>query len=340
MKYVSLGRTGLTVSRLALGCMSYGDPGWRPWILGEAAAEPFFRTALDLGINVFDTADIYSNGASEVVTGKWLKAMAQRDDVVIATKVFYPFGPGQAIPGAGGVRPNRSGLGRKHIIASCEDSLRRLGTDYIDLYQIHRWDPVVPIEETLEALNDLVRAGKVRYIGASSGWAWRMMQALSVSERRGFAAFVSMQNHYNALYREEEREMMPLCREMGVGVIPWSPLARGILTRPRPASGAINTDDSARSKVDLYSKEIYDGTPQWGVVDAVESVAKARGVAMAEVAVAWLLARPGVTAPIIGATKPVHLESAARAVDLTLTADEIAAIDAPYRPQAVKGHED
>lgn len=330
MKYTTLGTTGLTVSRLALGCMSYGDAKWRPWILGEADARPFFKAALDAGINFFDTANMYSGGASEEVTGRALKAMARREDVVIATKVFYPMAPGA----------NRGGLGRKHILEACDASLRRLGIDFIDLYQIHRWDPHTPIDETLEALNDLVRAGKVRYLGASSGWAWKMMRALSVSERRGWAKFASMQNHYNALYREEEREMMPLCREMGIGVIPWSPLARGLLTRPRPATSAVRTPDTARSASDQYSLDIYEGTAQWDVVDAVERVAKARGDGMAEVALAWLLARPGLTAPIIGATKLSHLESAVRAVDLTLTPEDIAAIDAPYRAQAVKGHDD
>ena len=319
--------------------MSYGDPSWRPWILDEAAAEPFFRGALEAGINFFDTADMYSNGASEIVAGRWLNALAKRDDVVIATKVFYAMGPGNAIPSAAG-SANRRGLGRKHILAACDDSLRRLGTDYIDLYQIHRWDPVTPLEETLEALDALIRAGKVRYIGASSGWAWRMMQALSISERHSWARFVSMQNHYNALYREEEREMLPLCREMGVGVIPWSPLARGLLTRPRPAAAAVRTSDTARSSSDQYSIEIYEGTAQWDVVDAVQQVATGRGVTMAEVGLAWLLARPGVTAPIVGATKLSHLESAIRAVTLTLSGDEIAAIDAPYRAQPVRGHDD
>ena len=331
MKYTTLGRTGLTVSRLALGCMSYGDPKWRPWILDEAAAQPFFRAALDAGINFFDTANMYSNGVSEEVTGRALKAMAKRDDVVIATKLFYPVGPGG---------PNREGLGRKHVLQACDASLKRLGIDAIDLYQIHRFDPNTPIDETLEALNDLVRAGKVRYIGASSGWAWRMMQALSISERHGWARFVSMQNHYNALYREEEREMMPFCRAMGLGVIPWSPLARGLLTRPRPSGASVRTQDTARSASDQYAIDVYEGTVQWDVVDAVEVVAKARGAGMAEIALAWLLARPGLTAPIIGATKLTHLQSAIRAVDLTLTAEETAAIDAPYRAQIVKGHED
>jgi 1-deoxyxylulose-5-phosphate synthase len=331
VKYTTLGRTGLKVSRIALGCMSYGDPAWRPWTIGDAAAQPFFRAALDAGINFFDTANMYSNGASEEVTGRALRSMARRDDVVIATKVFYPVGPGG---------PGREGLSRKHVLAACDASLSRLGVDYIDLYQIHRFDPITPIDETLEALNDLVRAGKVRYIGASSGWAWRMMQTLSISERHGWAKFVSMQNHYNALYREEEREMMPLCREMGLGVIPWSPLARGLLTRPRPAGASVRTPDTARSASDQYSLDVYEGTAQWDVVDAVERVAKARGAGMAEVALAWLLARPGLTAPIVGATKLSHLESAIRAVDLTLSNDEIAAIDAPYRAQPVRGHED
>jgi aryl-alcohol dehydrogenase-like predicted oxidoreductase len=318
--------------------MSYGSKSWRPWILDDAAAQPFFRAALDAGINFFDTADIYSAGESEVVTGRALKAMARRDEIVIATKGFYPVGSGGQTP-AGPPAPNTFGLSRKHILAACDASLTRLGVDYIDLYLIHRFDPHTPIDETLEALNDLVRSGKVRYLGASSGWAWQLMQALSVSERRGWARFVSMQNHYNAIYREEEREMLPLCREMGVGVTPWSPLARGLLTRPRPATGAVRTPDTPRSSTDLYSLDMYDGTPQWDVVDAVERVATARGAAMADVSLAWLLARPGVTAPIVGATKLSHIASAVRAVDLALTTDEIAAIDAPYRAQGVKGHE-
>jgi aryl-alcohol dehydrogenase-like predicted oxidoreductase len=331
MQYTTLGRSGLTVSRFALGCMSYGDPHWRPWILDEGAAQPFFRAALDAGINFFDTANMYSNGVSEEVTGRALRSMARRNDVVIATKVFYPVG-------AGG--PNRQGLSRKHILDACDASLRRLGVEHIDLYQIHRWDPKTPIEETLEALNDLVRAGKVRYIGASSGWAWRMMQALSISERHGWAAFVSMQNHYNALYREEEREMLPLCLANGIGVIPWSPLARGLLTRPRPSGPSVKTSNTARAGSDQYSIDLYEGTAQWDIVDAVERIAASRGTGMAEVGLAWLLARPGLTAPIVGATKLSHLEAAIRAVDLTLTSDEIAAIDAPYRAQPVAGHKD
>jgi len=251
--------------------------------------------------------------------------------VVIATKVFYP---------VAGDTPQAQGLSRAQILRACDDSLRRLGTDYIDLYQIHRWDPHTPLDETLEALNSLVTSGKVRYIGASSGWAWRLMKALSISERNGWAKFASMQNHYNALYREEEREMMPLCISEGLGVIPWSPLARGILTRPRPAAGSVKTSDTARAGLDTYSVELYEGTAQWAIVDAVETIAKKRGVPMAEVGLAWLMAKPGVTAPIIGATKLSHLQAAVAAVDLTLSSDEIAAIDAPYRAQNVKGHTD
>lgn len=331
MKYTTLGATSLRVSRIALGCMSYGSSKWRAWVKDEADARPFFKAALEAGVTFFDTANMYSNGASEEVTGRALKDMAQRDKVVIATKVFYP---------VAGDTPQGQGLSREHILKACDDSLRRLATDYIDLYQIHRWDPATPLDETLEALGALVTAGKVRYIGASSGWAWRMMKALSISERNGWAKFASMQNHYNALYREEEREMMPLCISEGVGVIPWSPLARGILTRPRPATGSVKTSDSARSAIDAYSIELYEGSAQWEIVDAIETVAKARGVAMAEVALAWLLAKPGVTAPIIGATKLSHLESAVAGVDLTLSAEEIASIDAPYKAQPVKGHED
>ena len=288
---------------------------------GQAAEVRRLDAAAAGGINFLDTADAYPVGGSletvgrtEEIIGRWLRGRRHR--FIVATKCFGVMGPDHW----------DRGNSRKHILDAIDGSLRRLGTDYIDLYQIHRWDPVVPIDETLEALNDLVRVGKVRFIGASSGWAWRMMQALSLSERRGWAAFVSMQNHYNAIYREEEREMLPLCREMGIGVIPWSPMARGLLTRPRPASGSVTTDVSARAQVDMYSREIYEGTAQWDVVNAVERVATARGVTMAEVSLAWLLARPGVTAPIVGATKPGHIEAAVRAVDLTLSPEEIAAM--------------
>jgi aryl-alcohol dehydrogenase-like predicted oxidoreductase len=328
MDYVRLGRTGLQVSRLALGCMSYGDPSWRPWVLDEAAARPFFRRAVEAGINFFDTANMYSLGVSEEVTGRALKELARRDEIVVATKVHFQMGPG----------PNMGGLSRKHILQSCEASLQRLGIEAIDLYQIHRFDPVVPIDETLEALNDLVRAGKVRYIGASSGPAWRMAGALSRSELNGWARFVSMQNHYNLIYREEEREMVPLCLDRGIGMIPWSPLARGLLTRPRPADNVVKSRVTARAASDDYSPTLYDQPGDWDVVDAVAAVAATRGSTMAEVALAWLLSKPAVVAPIIGATKLAHLDAAIRAIDLTLSAEEIRTLEAPYRPHAVRGH--
>jgi 1-deoxyxylulose-5-phosphate synthase len=327
MEYAQLGRTGLTVSRLALGCMSYGDPGWRPWVLDERAGRPFFEKAIEAGVNFFDTADMYSLGISEEVTGRALREFARREEIVVATKVNFPMSQG----------PNMGGLSRKHVLQACEASLRRLGLEAIDLYQIHRFDPVVPIEETLEALNDLVRQGKVRYIGASSGSAWRMAQALSASERHGWARFVSMQNHYNLVYREEEREMIPLCRHEGIGLIPWSPLARGLLTRPRPATSSVRDANTARSASDDYSPQLYGDPGDWEIVDAVERIAAARGVTMAEVAMAWLLSRPGVVAPIVGATRISHLEAAIRAVSLELTDEERQALEAPYRPHAVRG---
>ncbi len=327
MEYVQLGHSGLQVSRLALGCMSYGSSKWRPWVLDADAAQPFFRRAVEAGINFFDTANMYSDGASEEVTGRALKRYARREEVVIATKVFNRMGPG----------PNMAGLSRKHILQACDGSLERLGVDTIELYQIHRFDRVTPIDETLEALNDLVRHGKVRYIGASSGSAWRMARALSTSERQGWARFISMQNHYNLMYREEEREMIPLCLDQGVGLVPWSPLARGLLTRPRPADAQVRTPSTLRSGSDDYSLDLYGEPGDWEVVDGVSRVAEARGGSMAEVALAWLLGRPGVVAPIIGATKPEHLESAIRALDVKLTTEERAALEAPYRPHVVKG---
>ena len=324
MQFTNLGRTGLTVSRLALGCMSYGSPKWRPWVLDTAAALPFFRRAFELGINFLDTADMYSLGASEEVVGQAVREHGRRDELVIATKVFFSFGD----------RPNMGGLSRKHIVQGCEDSLRRLGIDAIDLYQVHRFDPKTPIEETLSALDQLVRQGKVRYLGASSTAAWKLMRALSVSERNGWARFVSMQNHYNLIYREEEREMIPLCLEEGLGVIPWSPLARGRLTGSQKKGEAAAT---ARAGSDDYTLKLYDSPGDWDVVDAVRTVAGARGVPMAEVALAWLLSRPGVTAPIVGATKMEHLESAVRALDLVLTPEESARLEAPYQPHGVRG---
>ena len=329
MQYRRLGQTGMTVSRLCLGCMSYGSSKWRPWVLNEDAARPFFRQALDRGINFFDTADMYSLGVSEEVTGRALRAMAKLDEIVIATKVFWPMGEG----------PNLAGLSRKHITQGCEASLRRLGIDTIDLYQIHRFDPETPLDETLRALDDLVRAGKVRYIGASSGFAWQMMKALSLSERNGWARFVSMQNHYNLLYREEEREMIPLCVEEGIGVNPWSPLARGLLARgelrpTRPGEGS----GSSRAATDTISPRLYDTPEDADVVAALGRVARGRGITPAEVALAWLLSRPAVVAPIVGATKPEHLDAAVRALDVVLSAEEIATLEAPYRPHEVKGH--
>ncbi len=327
MEYVQLGRSGLRVSRLCLGCMTYGNPEWRPWVLDDSAARPFFRAATEAGINFFDTADMYSLGVSEQVTGRALQEFGKRDELVIATKVHFPMGPG----------PNMGGLSRKHIVQACEASLRRLGIEAIDLYQIHRFDPHVPIDETLEALNDLVRAGKVRYIGASSGPAWRMARALSQSERNGWARFISMQNHYNLIYREEEREMVPLCLAEGVGLIPWSPLARGNLARPRPPGSDMRAAGTARAAVDDYSPRLYDMESDWSVVDAVERIARDRGIAMATVALAWLLSRPGVVAPIIGASKPGHLEAAIAALDVRLSTEECAVLEAPYRPHAVRG---
>jgi len=323
VKYVTLGRSGLTVSRLALGCMSYGSPAWRPWVLGADAAQPFFRRAIELGINFFDTADMYSLGASEEVTGRWLREMGRREELVIATKVFFPMTSA----------PNMGGLSRKHIVQGCEASLERLGIDVIDLYQIHRFDPATPIDETLAALDHLVHSGKVRYLGASSTYAWKLMQALSISERNGWARFVSMQDHYNLVYREEEREMIPLCVDQGLGVLPWSPLARGLL-----ATGSLAGGGTTRTTSDEYTRKLYDQPGDAEVIAANLTVANARGVTPAETALAWLLQRPGVTAPIIGATKLAHLETAVKALDLSLTDAEIAALEAPYRPHAVRGH--
>jgi len=292
-------------------------------VLNEASARPFFRLALDGGINFFDTADMYSLGVSEEVTGRALREMANLDEIVLATKVFNPMSS----------RPNMGGLSRKHVVQGCEASLRRLGVDTIDLYQLHRFDAGVPIDETLAALDQLVRQGKVRYIGASSAYAWQLMRALSVSERNGWAQFVSMQNHYNLLYREEEREMIPLCMAEGLGVIPWSPLARGLLARSRAQSESRQT---TRSNNDPFAQKLYADNVDWPIVGAVERIARERGVCMSEVALAWLLARPGITAPIVGATKLEQLEAALRAVDLQLTPEEMAALDAPYTPKPVR----
>jgi aryl-alcohol dehydrogenase-like predicted oxidoreductase len=324
MKYTQLGRSGLEVSRICLGCMTYGTPKWRPWVLDEVDSRPFFRKALDLGINFFDTADMYSMGVSEEITGRALREMAKIDEIVLATKVHFPMGDG----------PNMGGISRKHIVQGCEASLRRLGVETIDLYQIHRFKSTVPIEETLAALDHLVRQGKVRYIGASSGYAWQMARALSVSERRGWARFISMQNHYNLVYREEEREMIPLCREEGVGLMPGSPLARGRLARTTPSP----TEGTVRADSDTYAVDLYDSPSDLKVIEAVRKVAKELEVLPSEVALAWLLQKPGVAAPIVGATKIEHRESAVRSLEVKLTEEQIRAVEEPYQPHAVKGH--
>ena len=325
MRYTSLGSTGMTVSRLCLGCMSYGTSAWRPWVLDEDAARPFFRRAIEAGINFFDTADMYALGVSEEVTGRALREFGRLEELVVATKVFFPLSD----------RPNMGGLSRKHIVQGCEASLRRLGVETIDLYQIHRFDATVPIEETLAALDHLVHSGKVRYIGASSGYAWQFAQALSSSERHGWAKFVTMQNHYNLLYREEEREMIPLCANEGIGLMPWSPLARGILAGARRSVS--DRDSSTRAATDTYGHGLYDEQVNWEIVDAVRHIAEQRGVPMAQVALAWLLSKPQVAAPIVGATKLSQLEEAVGAVSLSLSDEEIAMLEAPYRPQPVRG---
>jgi 1-deoxyxylulose-5-phosphate synthase len=326
MQYVKLGNTGLTVSRLCLGAMSFGDPASRPYILPEEEGRPFIRRALELGINFFDTADMYSDGASEEVLGRALRDFARRDDVVIATKVFYPMGDA----------PNARGLSRKHIMAAIDASLRRLGTDHVDLYQIHRWDDTTPIEETLEALHDVVRAGKALYLGASSMFAWQFTKALYLARMHGWTRFVSMQNHYNLVYREEEREMLPLCRSEGIAVLPWSPLARGFLIGNRSREGG---GETARAKADRFAHSLYYADSDFAIVDRVGEVARRRGVPRAQVALAWLLRQPGVTAPIFGATKMPHLEDAVAALDLALSDQECAELEEPYQPHRVLGHE-
>ena len=321
MEYTNLGSAGLKVSRICLGCMTYGSKKWRPWMMEEAEGRPFIQQALKLGINFFDTADMYSVGVSEEILGRALKDFGPpRDQLVIATKVFWPMGDG----------PNQKGLSRKHIMEAIDASLRRLGTDYVDLYQIHRFDYETPIEETMAALHDVVRAGKARYIGASSMFAWQFAKMLHAADRLGLTRFVTMQNHYNLIYREEEREMNPLCHEEGVGLLPWSPLARGLLAGSRKAG-------TQRSKQDDYAHKLYNQADD-RVVDCVEKVAKARGVPAAQVALAWLLGRPGVTAPIVGATKPHHLEDAVAALSLKLTAKEVEELESVYVPHPVLGH--
>jgi len=324
VKYVNLGSTGLRVSRVCLGMMSFGNDSDRPWVLDENAAEPIVRAAADGGVIFYDTADVYSRGASEVATGRLLGKMFRRDDVVVATKVFNPMGPGE----------NDGGLSRKHIMSGIDASLERLGMDYVDLYQIHRWDYRTPIEETMEALHDVVRAGKARYIGASSMFAWQFAKAQHAADAHGWTRFVSMQNHYNLVYREEEREMIPQCIDQGVGVIPWSPLARGLLAGSRTRDGERRT---VRSNTDAFGDTLYTER-DFDVVDHAAKVAAERGVPTAQVALAWLMHRPGVTAPIVGATKPGHLQDALAAEELTLSDDEIRRLEEPYIPHPVLGH--
>jgi len=330
MNYVNLGKTGIKVSRICLGCMSYGapatgkpKPGSHAWALNEEESEPFFRQALDLGINFFDTANVYSSGASEEVLGRFVKTNIRREAVVIATKVH----------GVMRDEPNGHGLSRKAILYEIDQSLRRLQTGYVDLYQIHRWDYETPIEETLEALHDVVKSGKVRYIGASSVHAWQFTKALYLADLHGWTRFVSMQNHYNLLYREEEREMIPLCQSEGIGVIPWSPLARGRLARPW------QSEHTKRYETDQFGKSMYSQTEEADrkVVDRLGQVAEQRGVPRAQLALAWLLSKPVITSPIVGATKPHHLQDAVAALSLRLTPDEIASLEEPYAPHPVLG---
>jgi len=357
MIYARLGNTGMKVSRICLGCMTYGTPRWRPWVLDDAASRPFIKRALELGINFFDTADMYSDGASEEVLGRALKDLeVKRDEIVIASKVFHPMGK----------VPNTSGLSRKHIMSAIDNSLRRLQTSYIDLYQIHRWDKDTPIEETMEALHDLVRSGKVRYIGASSMYAWQFAKANAVAKQRGWTQFISMQNHYNLVYREEEREMNPYCLSEGIGLLPWSPLARGFLAgnrkageekkgaattaiakdggpsaAPVAAPAATTTDSSSssvRAATDTFAHQLYYQADDFVVVERVKEVATRLGVTPAQVSIAWLLHRPGVTAPIIGASKMPQLEEAVAALHIKLTAADMSALEEPYKPHRVLGH--
>jgi aryl-alcohol dehydrogenase (NADP+) len=322
MNYVNLGRSGLKVSRICLGAMTYGNPEWRKWILTEEEGRPFIRRALERGVNFFDTADMYSRGASEEVLGRALRDFAKRDDVVIATKAYYPMSEA----------PNDRGLSRKHLMAAIDGSLRRLGTDYVDLYQIHRYDPGTPIEETLRALDDIVRSGKARYLGASSMASWQFARALYLADRHGWTRFVAMQNHYNLVYREEEREMMPLCREEGIGVIPWSPLARGFLAGNRRAA---DRGDTERARTDDFAHRLYYTDSDFQIVDRVVELARRRSVSAAQIALAWLLHQDGVTSPIIGATKMEQLDQAIDTVEISLSADERRELEELYQPHQV-----
>jgi len=327
MKYTRLGTTGASVSRICLGCMSFGSSKWRPWVLDEAEARPIIKKAIESGITFFDTADMYSLGASEEVTGRALRDMANPSEIVLATKVYWPMSD----------KPNMSGLSRKHIVQACEASLKRLGVERIDLYQIHRLDKQTPMEETLAALDHLVHSGKVLYIGASSMYAWQFGRMLSISEREDWARFVTMQNHYNLVYREEEREMIPLCLASGVGCLPWSPLARGMLAGARRSFD--DRKSTTRAQTDKYAQSLYTDPSDWDVVETLNDVARERGAQPADVALAWLLSKPAVTAPIIGTTKPQHLDTAIAATELELTPDEISRLEAPYKPHAIAGHD-
>ena len=325
MQYSNLGKSGLKVSRICLGMMSFGSSQWRPYTLDEAESRPIIQRAVELGINFFDTADMYSTGISEEITGRAIRDFMPRQEAVVATKVYFPIGQG----------PNGGGLSRKHIMEGIDNSLRRLGMDYVDLYQIHRWDYTVPIEETMAALHDVVKAGKALYIGASSMFAWQFAKAQHTAEIHGWTKFVSMQNHMNAVYREEEREMLPLCLDQGVGVIPWSPLARGFLAGNRTREG---WGETARAKSDSMAQDYYYGDNDFEVVDRVKAVAQEQGVKPAQVALAWLLHKPGVTAPIVGMSKMSQLEDAAAAVDIKLTPEQIKLIEEPYLPHKILGH--
>jgi aryl-alcohol dehydrogenase (NADP+) len=341
MDYVNLGASGLKVSRIALGMMTFGTSEWRPWVLGEDDARAIVRRAVELGVNLFDTADMYSAGVSEEITGRLVREYANREEVVVATKVFMPVElgfKGLNVPGQKPLnRPNMQGLSRKRIFAAVDASLKRLGLEWIDLYQIHRFDPSTPVEETMEALHDVVKSGKARYIGASSMWAWQFAKMQQVAREHGWTPFVSMQNHYNLLYREEEREMIPLCLDQGVGLLPWSPLARGFLAGNRGRADK-NAGATARAQTDDIAQRFYYQDSDFAVVEALKRVAEARGEPMARVAYAWLLARPGVTAPIVGASKAWQLEEAVAAAALALGADEVKTLEDAYRPHPVLGH--
>ena len=327
MQHVNLGKSGLKVSRLCLGMMTYGTPEWRPWVLDEEASRPFIKKALDVGINFFDTADMYSKGVSEELTGKLLREFGiRRENVVVATKVFFNLTD----------EVNAGGLSRKHIMDAIDASLTRLGMDYVDLYQIHRWDYETPIEETMEALHDVVKAGKARYIGASSMFAWQFAKAQYTADANGWTRFVSMQNHYNLVYREEEREMIPLCIDQGVGLIPWSPLARGFLAGNRARSGG---GETARAQSDDYADSMYFRDEDFVVAERAQEIAKEHDATSSQIALAWMLGKPYITAPIIGASKMPHLEQAIAALDIQLTEDEVAALEEAYQPHPILGHE-